>query len=361
MAGIKQIKLLLAIIIPFFAIFLMSQNTFALYTSQYGVRVLSWDNNVCGDPTYTEQHYYNQYFSGCGITTIVPISSSVTATGDTVVYSGKMNLVKELNQVNSNDWKPYPYIGIRSVYFAGNQLILQQQPVINYWITHWSDNINGVNINYSTLTIQWSFIATGNINNTTGNIRISLYNDQPSETFDYPGFTNQTNYYYFEPTADDVQLVFTDNGSSYYNQMINQNQTLINQNQSLINQQKEFYEQQYDAAENIGSQSENDITGTTDQQTTNLIGVITNFISVISGLSTTSTNCSITLPFPEFAGGSQTLNICSGKNYWGGQSIIGGNNFFAIIGRLMLICFFVPLCYILLKMIYNEIRSWTNG
>lgn len=216
---------------------LKSNNVFAIYTADYGVRVANWTENNCTSLSYSENHLYNQWFSGCGVTTIVPVSSSVSATGDTLVYSGKLNIVKQLIDVNgssTNYWLDDIHVGVRSISFAGVDLVLQQPATINYWITDWWDNINGVDVHLSTLTIQWSFIASGNINGLNGAIRISLFNENAESFFDLFGSSNDLNYYYFEPTDYDLQVVFTDNASSYYNQMINQNQMIISQNQDML-------------------------------------------------------------------------------------------------------------------------------
>ena len=110
-------------------------------------------------------------------------------------------------------------------------------------------------------------------------------------------------------------------------------------------------EQEQEAYDNISSQSPSDIPDSTNSQTTSIIGVISNFISSLSTIQTGS--CELILPFPNFAGGSQVVNPCSGKEK--APSIV------QIGSSMLLIGTFIPLAFIVLKMIYNEIRSWTNG
>lgn len=89
----------------------------------------------------------------------------------------------------------------------------------------------------------------------------------------------------------------------------------------------------------------------TNQQTSNLIGILQNFLNAITNFS--ATNCNITLPFPNYAGGDLTVNICQNKDKAG--NIIG------VFTSLTMIVFYLPLAIKLLSMIYNEIRSFTNG
>lgn len=114
---------------------------------------------------------------------------------------------------------------------------------------------------------------------------------------------------------------------------------------------QEYNDKQYQATDNISNQNSSDIQGAENQATTNLIGVLSGFISAFSNIN--ATNCNLTLEFPDYAGGSRTVNICSGKEKAPRIVEIGSS--------LLLIGVFVPLAYILIKMIYNEIRSWTNG
>ena len=132
---------------------------------------------------------------------------------------------------------------------------------------------------------------------------------------------------------------------------INQNNTIINQNNQIINLLEDEHEQNQQAYDNISNQSPNDINGSSDNQTTSLINVITGFIGAFSGIN--PTNCNLTLEFPDYAGGSRVVNICSGKEKAPRIVEIGSS--------LLLICVFVPLAFVLIRMIYNEIRSWTNG
>lgn len=120
---------------------------------------------------------------------------------------------------------------------------------------------------------------------------------------------------------------------------------------SCKNGNQALYDQQRQADDNISNQSSSDINGAENQATTNLIGVLSSFLTQLQSFQ--PTNCNLSLPFPQFIGGTQTVNICQGKDVLG--------NFITIIGTLAMVTFYIPLALVLLKMIYNEIRSFTNG
>lgn len=118
-----------------------------------------------------------------------------------------------------------------------------------------------------------------------------------------------------------------------------------------INYNQEYYDEQRQADQNISNQSTSDIQGSENQATTNLIGILSNFLTQLQSFQ--ATDCNLSLPFPQFIGGTQVVNICQGKDVLG--------NFITIIGTLAMVTFYIPLALVLLKMIYNEIRSFTNG
>lgn len=134
-------------------------------------------------------------------------------------------------------------------------------------------------------------------------------------------------------------------------QQIQQFNTVISQNQQIINQNQEQIDKENAAVDNIENQTPENIDGSTNPQTTSLINVISGFISAFSSIN--PTNCNLTLEFPDFVGGSRVVDICSGKEKAPQIIEIGSS--------LLLICVFVPLAFVVIKMIYSEIRSWTNG
>lgn len=331
----------------------MSHNTSALYMSDYGVRVSSYSNEQCQGNTYSEEHFYGRWFSGCHILAIVPISSQTTATGDTIIYSGKLNLVKELDSYGAGGFIRDMQLGIRSIYFGSHELIPSQSPNITTYFTRWSKTINGIQRYFETLTIVWTITANNNqITNTSGAMRVTFYNNNHDGKFDQLLWADRNSYYYFENTGEDPTIIFVDTGSQGTNTIINQNNISINQNEQIINQNKEYYNHEYEAEDNISSQNTSDIQGAENAQTTSIIGTISSFVGAFSNISP-SQNCEMDLPFPDFVGGNQRVNICQGKDK--APAII------TIASSLLLILTFVPVAFVVLSMIYREIRSFTNG
>lgn len=116
--------------------------------------------------------------------------------------------------------------------------------------------------------------------------------------------------------------------------------------------QEEAAQKEMESAENIENQTPPSQSQTGDgAAATNLIGAFSGFVSALGGLS--ATNCNLTLNFPDFAGGSRVVNVCQNKDKAG--------NIISVFSSLTLIIFYVPLAIRLLTMIYNEIRSFTNG
>lgn len=143
----------------------------------------------------------------------------------------------------------------------------------------------------------------------------------------------------------DINFNINNDSSTTGQGEINQNITNIN---NTINEQNQKENQ---AVDNISNQSPSDINNAENAATTNLIGVLSGFINAFSNIN--ATNCRLTLEFPNYAGGSRVVDICQGKEKAPRIVEIGSS--------LLLIAVFVPLAYIMIKMIYNEIRSWTNG
>ena len=115
---------------------------------------------------------------------------------------------------------------------------------------------------------------------------------------------------------------------------------------SSVNQEQSQATQ--DASNNSQSAANNN---STSQQTTNLIGAFQSFVTALTNLN--ATNCNVTLAWPASLGGSMQVNICQNKDYAG--------NIISVFGSLTLIVFYIPFSLKLLSMIYNEIRSFTNG
>lgn len=111
---------------------------------------------------------------------------------------------------------------------------------------------------------------------------------------------------------------------------------------------KEQAQATQDAADDSETQAEGNSSST---QTTNLIGAFQSFVTALTSLN--ATNCNVTLAWPSSLGGNMQVNICQNKDYAG--------NIISVFGSLTLIVFYIPFSLKILSMIYNEIRSFTNG
>ena len=186
--------------------------------------------------------------------------------------------------------------------------------------------------------------SAGNLSNitTVNSFFFRLIGTSQKPIIEFVTVPNSTTSWYMSANVNFTMT--TDQNTSIMGE-INQNITNINNN---INEQNQKEQQ---AIDNISNQSQSDISNAENAATTNLIGVLSGFINAFSNIN--ATNCSLTLEFPNYAGGRRVVDICQGKDKAPRIVEIGSS--------LLLIAVFVPLAYILIKMIYNEIRSWTNG
>lgn len=129
------------------------------------------------------------------------------------------------------------------------------------------------------------------------------------------------------------------------------NSGIINGLDNINDTLDEHFDKEDTAIDNIENQDVPSSGSGENSTTTNLIGVLSNFVNALSGLS--ATNCNLTLDFPSYAGGTRVVNVCQNKDKAG--------NLISVFSSLTLIVFYVPLAIKLLTMIYNEIRSFTNG
>ena len=112
-----------------------------------------------------------------------------------------------------------------------------------------------------------------------------------------------------------------------------------------------FYNAESGAANNISNQEPPASGSGQNSTTSSLLDTLGSFLTAITNLS--ATNCNVVLAFPQFAGGSQTVNICQNKEYTG--------NIVSIAGSIILVLFYLPVAFMLINKIYSEIRSFTNG
>lgn len=126
----------------------------------------------------------------------------------------------------------------------------------------------------------------------------------------------------------------------------------LNEIKDNMSAQGEAAQKELESTESIENQDVSDTSSNVDNaQTTSIINVFGGFLSALSGVNTGS--CVVNLPFPSYAGGTWQMNICQNKDKAG--------NIVSLFGSATMIFFFLPVAWRLLGMIYNEIRSFTNG
>lgn len=253
------------------------------------------------------------------------------------------------------------------LHFETNIVATNYRHAFNPWVNLYQQNIltcstsSGVSItskNLSWATTQWYDSQNQRYNNTlTYYGSVSMSGFTVGSNYAFTCQIGSTNYSFYDFGTDNSIIWFEQN-SAYIEWTNNQTDNILNvqvsQNETIINQNQEFYNHEYEAEDNISNQSSGDIDNATNSQTTNIIGTIQNFATALGTVTTSPSGvCNITLPFPSFVGGDVTVNVCQrrGQIY---QIISVGSS-------LLLIGFFIPFAYMVLKMIYNEIRSFTNG
>lgn len=342
MRSLVKFKYVLGIIIPFLTFFLMSQNVFATDIQGSNNQIYLKDSGG-----WTSANNSN----------IVNVPAGVWVTGQRGVIA-----------LNNQ----------RGDYYSGTVNFYLSNSIVRYYLNGSSSNLQCFATQSGTL---WSAIgnkffeiAAFNISRTSdtagrdgymisasfsgqSNQVITSVNNFACEFYLSSGLLLQNNtsistqallYHHTSQALSNITVTFaTDSTQAIQNLqsvLSEQNTTIINQNQTIIDQENA-------ANDNISNQNTSDISGAENQATTNLIGVLSSFLTQLQGFS--ATNCNLSMPFPEFFGGTQVVNICQGKDVLG--------NFITLVGTLAMVGFYIPLAMVLLKMIYNEIRSFTNG
>lgn len=208
-----------------------------------------------------------------------------------------------------------------------------------------------------TYNFEWICRATnGNITNPVTNFWVN--NRNPGTGGTTRADLNIARVTIWEPVDgfDDTDIINAINRinnsiNSLNNNVIDTNDKLdqLLQSQENVN---DFINEEQESIDNINNQSPSDMGSEVEnQQTTSIINLFGNFLSALSNIQAGS--CVVNLPFPSYAGGTWTMNICQYKDKAG--SII------SLFGSATLILFYLPVAWRLLSMIYNEIRSFTNG
>lgn len=339
----------------------MSHNTFAITKdySHFAMRLRYTTGS--GYTAVSNLSYSQRVFNVMYVDRVAAAVSEIgLKPADTQYLSvtSKFNLVAVAPTQACNSYNALPYqSGTDPAIYAvvlNNSQVSWDNENVQVLTTDWYDSDAG---NYKrTFTYIVSFLVP--VSSVPANVTSMSFG------VEYPGRLQTTcpsgaNYYFEGGTDNRLEADFsTDKQSALLNQQIQLQQMTINaQNATtqavddLNNTIQNHNNQEQQSLDNISDQTTNDIDGATNQQTDNLIGVLSSFIAAFQNVN--ATNCNLTLDFPNFAGGTRIVNICSGKERAPRIIEIGSS--------LLLIGVFVPLAFIMIRMIYNEIRSWTNG
>lgn len=346
----------IGIFIPFLCILLMSHNTFAVVTADANRFLFAASLQYNTSPSWSSPQRYDEYVPYAELSAVQMNTYPTAApTGNYVNINGKMNVsLVDINSAHSS----YPYTqdlwDLTVICGWGGQTLITDGASVSYSVGTWQGIVNGSQgkVKYIDLTFQFSgHFPQGYSGIGTNQLMSCAVRRKTPRSGGYyePFAVGQLNstYAYSNNTAYNGYLsVETSNDAEI--QAIVGIQNAVNTQTSVIIEHNAKEDQ---AVDNIENQSPSDINNASNAATTNLIGILSNFVSQLSSFS--ATNCNVTIPFPVFLGGNKIVNICQNKDKAG--------DLISIIGSLILIGFYIPLAIVLLKMIYGEIRSFTNG
>lgn len=312
------------------AILLMSQNTFAAFDISEKVTLrnylptgsLYWQDS--NEPSTWRTTTFKNYGRNNTHSSAVYFRFSNSnrtlhvEAGDYVVISGSFYATSAVGGASNT---------VGSIYIGSEAL---NCPITSLDI----DNVSIDNISaQQQLTYHSNFtILCRETTNISNQLAVNLRLETLSQyTGDYAGISFDSMYVFYADNSISDILEYLENHPD------NASDTLQQEKQDVQN-----------AADNSETVADNNSENTA---TTNLVGALSSLLSALTNLN--ATNCNVTLPFPSALGGNMTVNICQNKDYAG--------NIISVFGSLTLCVFYVPLALKLLSMIYNEIRSFTNG
>lgn len=339
--GIKRrLLMFIGIFIPFFAIFLMSQNTSAL-------------TGLC---TGTIYHAYSLYDASPPNNLIQSSHGTLNFTQCPVsLLAYNANQIRDLNGITVVGTIPNPDNKrvIADMVFMFDQVGERSFNFTNYVPTLYLYSGSTI-VNVQALSSfelkdlnQYKYLY----------LKYDTYDGEPVDGFQLiwnGGTIAQSSTYIAEvgtPVTQRGTISYDGFAYNLYASSSDSSSQIADKIDNLNDTISDHYTEEHQAYDNISNQKSSDISNAENQQTTNLIGVLSSFLTQLSGFS--ATNCQLSLPFPQFIGGTQTVDICQGKDVLG--------NFITIIGTLAMVAFYIPLAIVLLRMIFNEIRSFTNG
>lgn len=361
MALKKKVLVLAGILMPFFAVLLMSHNTSAISIGPavFGLRYnnqplnntpnYQWNLDLYAGPNYSVNAYS---LNGVRVQT-----ANLAFGGNHASIHAEINIVawRAGDNVSAyNAWTNMPYINVFAV-GATNSSPKIAQTNVTYAITPWDYDSRGVP-HRSTLTLYVDLAVADLSQGTNGYIAFLVGND----TFSFASTSGYvTTKYYVEQAPMNIE--FSNNINDVLLQtQINQNNTMISLQQQQIDQQNERDKKEDAAISNIENQSQSDINNSTNGQTTSLIGFLSGFISAITNSVGQGNDCSFRLQTNELPDGTSInmmVDPCVGRDKF---TEAGGDIFFDVFLPIIAIMFYLPFVIFILRLIYKEIRSFTD-
>lgn len=351
----ERSKICYGLLLALSIIFLSLLNVYSVLAITKDYSALSFMYNTPFDQTYVSTGLLSYNSPKFNIHSINELSTkissvSVPSNSNFLSYTSKFNLLTWTDNGNKS-YLPNDYgdLVLYSVRINDSTYPFESANIQRFITDFTCDPLDaGFTTNCRTITYQVSFVIK-NIPSSISNIVVGIEYNSGSL---YTGFSSGFNAYFESDSNNYVSVDFSyDYTSALLQQQIQQNDITINSINNINETIENHYEQEQGALDNISGQTSNDIDGASNQQTTNIIGVLTTFVSTLGSIQ--SGSCELTLPFPTYAGGNVLANPCSYKEKAPTIVTIGSS--------LLLITVFIPLAFIVLRLIYNEIRSWTNG
>lgn len=334
-------RLLKGIFISLFAVFLMSHNTYAavnvipntsIGTFNVGFNSSSLSTGFCNDATGTQ--WYTSAYLGVNPSVLnnsryylfaLPFQNSQNNNSFDGYIPLSLKTQTGLNVVYSEVISGSP--SQQTLYFI--VFVENAQTAANYWPQVVLSGSESIRLNpYECIQmgfytrVDFPEVSSPNYNASLNTIsqQLSSINQYLQRILDKP-----TDAAVIEEQGEAIQGAINDLNSSV----------------------DERNQKEYDAVDNIDNQSTSDIPNSSDQQTTNLLGIFTSFVSAITAAG--ATNCNITANWGHLNLG--VLNLCRDTP----------PAFVQVIGSIILIVILVPCAYWLVMRILSEIRSFTNG
>ena len=324
------------VFIPFLIILVMSHNTFAI-----------------SEPVqFVTSGYHKVYFyGGSGLSCYANCDFTTNTNTDTGVAISMIDLFVNNGPYYKNQILKFDLVLWKVSSSSSLHANLNDVQTNNANLALYSYETENLDTNVGVVHVYLRVLNDFTINN--NNIRLQhgsgnnifMFYLNPNERM---SAGNWSLWYPLNFNVDTQSIVNAINSKDYTNVINNVNNSINSLGDNIDNINSDVEDATQDAAD-AAEDAAND--NSSNSATTSLVGVLSSFLQAITNFS--ATDCNVVLNFPSYAGGTMTFNVCQYKDKAG--------NIVSVFTSLTLIVFYLPLAIKLLSMIYNEIRSFTNG